>query len=375
MDKERLLERTKINAFLYKEAAFLGSIMSKLDFKWDDKIPTACASSKSLSWNPAWFEGLSEESRISVLLHELWHIARLHALRAGNRDHEVWNIACDIRINNDLIADGYKFDDAGGVFDPSLDKDKRMSEEEIYDFLMKNQIKISISGFGNDIDYVKPNSEEEQELIQVVQSSAEFSKNYGLGTNSEIEEILLQHLKPKVPWRRLLRQYFLDISKDDWSWQRPNRRYDDIYLPSMIDSGKLITLNYYIDTSGSISKEMLMRFNAELKAIHQDIKPNLLRVISFDTKIQEVTEISEDSPFKFFKFKGRGGTSIEPVFEHIEETKPAAAIVFSDMVFYMPDKHPKTPIIWIIVNNPKVVPPVGKYIHISKEDLTDGSKR
>ena len=375
MDKERLLERTKINAFLYKEAAFLGSIMSKLDFKWDDKIPTACASATILRWNPNWFENLTEESRIAVLLHELWHIARLHGLRGENKDHEIWNIACDIRINNDLIADGYTFTDAGGMFDLKLDKDKRMTEEEIYDYLIQNQIKMPLSAFGNDIDYIKPGSEEEHEIVQIVQSSSEFSKTYGLGTNSEIEEIIMQHLKPRVPWRRLLRQYFLDISKDDWSWARPNRRYEDIYLPSMIDSGKLIALNYYIDTSGSISKEMLMRFNAELRAIHQDIRPNLLRVISFDTKIQEVTEISLDMPFKFFKFKGRGGTAIEPVFEHIEETKPAAAIVFSDMVFYMPDKHPKTPIIWIIVNNPKIVPPFGKYIHISKEDLTDGSKR
>ena len=219
-------------------------------------------------------------------------------------------------------------------------------------------------------------NEDELEIVQIVQSASIYAKSCGGHTDPQIEEILAKKLKPKVPWRRLLRQFFLDITKEDYSWKRPNRRYSDIYLPSMIDGEQLTTLNYYIDTSGSISTSQLIRFNAELRNIWEDLKPDLIRVINFDDKIEAEYEIRPDQPFNYFKFAGRGGTSLVPVRKHIENTKPVAAIIFSDLCCDMPlgFKLVKIPIIWIIINNPNVKVPIGKAVHISVEEL-DGIKR
>ena len=371
-EMERLFEKCKVNAFLYKDAALLGTILSKLNFSWDSSIETACAGATILKWNPDWFKELPERTRVTVLLHELWHVARLHMIRRGSKDPLLWNIACDYRINNDLKADGYDFTDAGGLLDPKFDN-PRMTEEEIYKYFLDHSQEVP-AGCSGDLDYSEPGSEEEVKAVQIVQSANEYAKSCGMTTDSQIEEILAKALKPKVPWKRLLRQFFMDVSKDDYTWKRPNRRYEDIYLPSMLDSEKLTSLNYYIDTSGSIETKMLERFNAELKYIWEDLKPDLIRVINFDSEIQSVTEITPDKPFKSFKFTGRGGTYIQPVMEHIEKTKPVAAIIFTDMCFRMVNKFPKVPIIWIAIDNHKVTVPYGKIVHISQEEL-NGTKR
>lgn len=371
----KLLDKTKIKAFLYKDAALLGTLLARLNFKWDKTIPTACCGDGQLKWNPDWFQSLSEESRVAVLLHELWHIARLHNVRLGNRDPKLWNMACDYRINNDLVKDGYSFSDAEGLIDPSLDGLGRLSEEEIYNVLKMKQQKAPSSYVG-DIVYSKPGSASEMQAVQLVQAATQQAQMAGAKTDSEVEKILAQLLKPVVPWRRLLRQFFMDISKEDYSWKRPNRRYEDIYLPSMTDDSKLTALNYYIDTSGSIETSELIRFNSELKNIWEDLRPTLLRVINFDTEIQSETEIRPDQPFDYFKFTGRGGTSLAPVMEHIQKTKPTAAIIFSDLFCKEPKQYPKVPIIWIVIGNPKANPSYGITVHIPREELIrNGRKR
>jgi hypothetical protein len=55
-----------------------------------------------------------------------------------------------------------------------------------------------------------------------------------------------------------------------------------------------------------------------------------------------------------------------PVREHIEKTKPTAAIIFTD--FYVTNMEPlteKIPVIWVAVNNKRAKPLFGKLIHIT----------
>lgn len=362
---DKLFEKTKIEAFLYKDSALLGTLLTKLNFTWDSDIPTAGISGREIAWNPEWFLSLSEDSRVAVLLHELWHLARLHNIRRGTRDKVLWNIACDIRINNDLSMDGYSLEEAGGLVDFEYDE-PRLTEEEIYDKIYERTFDGTVIKMACDICY-SSDPEEEQIEIQNVQTANEYAKSIGRTSNCEIEEILHTFLKPKVPWRRLLKQYFLDLVNEDYSWKKPNRRYEDIYLPSLTNGEKLSSLNYYVDTSGSISRETLLRFNTELRTIWRDIKPSLLRVINFDTQIRDIQELKEGMMYNIFKFEGRGGTRLEPVIEHIKETKPIAAIIFSDLYCNIPNITIKTPIIWIIIGNPSVKIPYGKTIHLPEE--------
>ena len=109
LDKE--LDRVKTKVFLGSNAAFLGPLLCSVNFLWTEDIKTAQTNGISLYWNPHWFIKLPFETRLTVLLHELWHIALLHMIRCGTRDPKIWNWACDLAINNMLYMQGYTFDD------------------------------------------------------------------------------------------------------------------------------------------------------------------------------------------------------------------------------------------------------------------------
>ena len=135
----RELDRCKSSILMAARNAFLGALMCQLKQDWDESIPTACTDGKAIWWSPRWFLSLPKPARVTVQAHEVWHVARLHMIRRGNRDPRLWNYACDIRINNDLKAMGFSFVGLEGAW---MDEKypREMPEEAIYDDLLKNAV-------------------------------------------------------------------------------------------------------------------------------------------------------------------------------------------------------------------------------------------
>lgn len=373
MDTQHLqkeLDRTKVAVFLGKNAAFFGSLACSMEFRWDSSIRTAQTDGNEIVWNPEWFLSLTKDERIFVYIHELWHAARLHPIRIGSKDPKVWNIACDYKINSDLVVEGYSYGNLKPYYDPSL---AAHSEDEIYEMLIKNQLpKPSASWMGDEEEGdLKPLTQDEKHSIiaKVVQATQQAKASGASAGNivGGLEELLDKFLAPVIPWQILLQRFFTDLVEDDVSWSRPSRRHQDIYLPGRTkNENKLGHLCYYLDVSGSISKDDIIRFNSEVKHIKDEYNPEKLTLVQFDTAITNEMVIEEHDQFEEVKVIGRGGTYLEPVREHIEKHKPMAAIIFSDLECY-PMGKPKVdvPIIWVVINNPNVGVPFGKKIHIN----------
>lgn len=398
VDIEQELDRTKSAVFLGNNAAFLGSILCSMEFEWNSQIQTARTNGLSVQWNPDWFLELTPDERKTVLLHELWHAARLHAVRKGTRDNELWNKACNIRINNDLYREGYVFGEhlEDCFMDASYDIDSEhlASEEAIYDALQQEQEEENQNNnggsdsnsddgenpqeekdspsngedFNNDLEESSEVSpQQQQQLVNtVVNAIQQANMNKSSGTiPGEITEFIDQFLKPVIPWQTLLMRYMTDLMEETWTWQKPNRRFQDIYMPSRIpDEGRLEHLVYFLDVSGSITSEEIIRFFSEVKYIQETLNPKKLTLIQFDTHIRKITELKEDEPFKGFEIIGRGGTSLKEVHDYIVEIKPTAAVIFSDLYCPMMEEIKNIPIIWAIIDNPDYNPPFGKSIHI-----------
>ena len=359
LDKE--LDRTKARIFIGTSAAFLGPLMCSMKWEWDEQIKTAATDGATVWWNPTFFMELTKEHRITVLLHELWHTARLHMQRKGSRDSRLWNIACDYVINNDLVKAGHVFDGIGLV-DPTYEG---MAEEDIYSLL--DQQKSLDEAFEYE-DLREPSKEALREGIQNVVRAVQAAQQVG-GAGSIPGNVLStidSYLTPVVPWERLLDRFMEDLLDEDYSWSRPNRRYPDIYLPHRFkDEGKLQKLNYYLDVSGSISNNDILRFNSEIRFIKEKYNPTELNLIQFDTDIRKVTVIKDSDRLTTLDIIGRGGTSLIPVREHIIDNKPTAAIIFSDLdCSPMRELPVDIPIIWVILNNPYAKPSFGTSIHI-----------
>ena len=334
--RNKALEKTKAAVFIGSNAAFLGCLMCGLNFVWDTKIKTAGVSETTLKWNPNWFDSLTAEERKGVLLHELWHIALLHGVRLGARDPKKWNVACDIRINNNLLAEGTILP-KGGRHD-SRYSGSEWSEEMIYDELPDNPKQ---SAWGTQ-DF-----ESSPQQVSLVQSAITTARMAGADTNG-IEKHLKEFLKPKLPWKVLLHKYLLNKFNKEYSLSRPNRRFQDVYLPSLIEEdGRLVNIAMYLDTSGSISEEEIKRFISEVKFVKENLNPTELRVVQFDTEIQDEAIYNESDSLKKFKVKGLGGTNLTCVREHILKHKPTLSIIFSDLYVEPMEPVGKLQVLWI----------------------------
>lgn len=366
------LDRTKSAVFLDKKnAAFLGSLMCSLNFVWSRSIPTAATNAVYFWWNPEWFMSLDPEVRKTVLMHELWHVARLHMIRAESRNVRVWNYACDIRINNDLEKEGASFHGVEDCWkDQTYDANGIMAEEDIYDLLIQNQMDPQGGSWtaGDDGDMIPLSNQDMQTAVNSVVQAIHQAKLAGQAGNlpGGIEQIIKQFLEPIIPWQTLLMQFFTDMLDEDYSWKRPNRRYSDMYLPSKFtDDGRLEHLIYFLDVSGSITDTDLLRFNSEVKYIQEVLKPQKLTLVQFDTEIQQVKEFKEEDTFDEIHIIGRGGTSLVCVREYIQEHQPTAAIIFSDLECApMQPLDIDVPVIWVSIRNTNIPVPFGKIIHI-----------
>ncbi len=369
---DHLFDKTKSKVFMGNNAAFLGPLMCATTFEWCTTIETCDTDGKTIRWNPADFLACTADGRVSSLLHEMGHIYRLHQLRRGDRCPDVWNIACDIAINRDLLKFGYKLEwpqDGIGAH-PEIPFEL---EEQIYDHLNKPGGGGPKPAPGTHVCggmATNPSQATKQHIInsvvQAMHSATQAGKPGDIPGN--VKEIIKTFLAPKVPWETVLYKWMDDLSDEDFSWARPNRFHlpHGMYLPSRVnDENRLRHIMCFQDVSGSISTKDSIRFNSELKFVWDTFKPEKLTIVQFDTIIQQVDVFEGGDPFDEIKITGRGGTCLVCVKQHIEEHKPTAVVIFSDMcVPPMTMPPPECPILWISVDNKDATVPYGQLIHI-----------
>jgi predicted metal-dependent peptidase len=367
---DRELDRVKSHLFMGNNAGFLGPLMCSLNFVWTDKIETCETDGVEIRWNPTDFLGCTFAGRVSSLLHELAHVYRLHMARQGNRCPDVWNIACDICINRDLLQMGYKLEWAQQGVGPHPEIPFTL-EEEIYDYLQKNggnENQAHQHACGGMVVGTQATIQGMINNVIKATHTAHINKQAG-SIPGGVELIIEKFLKPKIPWETVLYLWFNDLLEDDYTWKKRNRRYEDMYLPSRVtEEGRLEHLAYYFDVSGSVSDHMVTRFNSEVKYIKDTYNPVKLTLVLFDTKIQSIFEYNEEDQFGKLKVVGRGGTDLSPIREHMMDAKPTAAIVFSDLYCAEMELGPQCPIIWITVNNPHAHVRMGQLVHIMEKE-------
>jgi predicted metal-dependent peptidase len=384
----RLLDITKSQVFMNRQAAFFGPLMSYLHFIWSEDVPTAATDGRIFWWNPRFFLKLDPLVRKTILMHELWHNARLHMVRCNGRHPKVWNYACDIRINNDLENEGYSFAGVHPWLDHSFDASgEPMPEEQIYDELMamaQTKLDELLASLGDswsgepptDDDLVgdmmgggNPTKEDmADQVANVVAATHQAKMNNAAGDiPGSVVRTLKQFLTPIIPWETQLHKFFFDLIEEDYSWARPNRRMLDIvYLPSREeDEGRLDHLIYYLDVSGSVTDAQVIRFNSEVKYIWDVLKPKKLTLVQFDTQIQDTKIFNDGDEFEELVVIGRGGTCLKCVREHMIEHRPTAAIIFTDLGCEPMEPIPmEVPTIWVAIQNRTTPIPFGTRINI-----------
>lgn len=359
---KKALDKAKIKLMTTPDSAFVSTLCFSLKHAWDENIPTAATDGRTIWFNPEAYLKLTPGQQLSRLLHETWHPALGHLGRLGSRNQGRWNAACDYCINLMLI-------DAGFERIPTWlvdEKYRGMSADQIYDLLPEDE-----QGDPDENDLKPPLTEPEEaalkaEIEDLVVRAAVQSRMQGdkPGTIPGFIQIFLDKLlNPKLPWQSILRKFMNNMNKVDYSWRRPNRRFfPDHHLPSLY-SEALVDIAVAVDTSGSVSDEEFHRFVSEVGSIFKSHKPKKITLIQFDTSLKAINEVHSLDELKALKFTGRGGTIIKPVIDWVHENKPQLMMIFSDGGFHHYNQPVKSPLLWMIHDNPKFTAPYGKVIH------------
>lgn len=119
---------------------FIGSIALRMDLVpvRDVRVRTACTDGNCVYFDIAFLSSLSNDERIFVLAHEIWHAVLLHLTRRGTRNPQLFNIATDKEVNYLLKQDG--FTPPSHLCFPEGDEVGKCAEE-IYEMMLKNMKK------------------------------------------------------------------------------------------------------------------------------------------------------------------------------------------------------------------------------------------
>lgn len=350
MDKN--LQKAIIGIFQRKDSAFYGSLMSAMSVVFDESIETACVVPKKISFGIDFFNSMTQANRLTVIAHELRHLAYLHPIRKKDRNHELWNKACDYKINLDLRDEGYDFGNVSHLYDEQY---RGMTEEEIYDKLQQEQSPqpnpMPDMGESND------QAATEYETLQAVSKAVAAAKASG-SCPAHIAGMLEASLTPQMDYKTVLEKYCTEMIKSGRSYRTRNRRYPKMILPGKWkDQGKLDNMHYYFDVSGSVTDEMAKDVVGTLQGIQEHFKPEYITLVQFDTRIQSVKVYEQHEPIDEIEIVGRGGTCFSDVIDHIEEHQPSVAVIFTDLYANTPrEPDCDTKILWVIVNSDLTAP-------------------
>lgn len=362
----------KVRAKLLLKQPFYGVLLSMADITATNELPTLATDGVRIFYNPGFVAKLTEQEANGVMMHEISHCIYLHCTpkRRLNRDRQRWNIACDYAINLEIDEMPPEYQLPKGVL---LDrKYSNMNAEQIYDELPKDVSHLeTMDTHIEQMDGTEDWDDMEDKIIAAYEGTKDFyenEKNQGK-LPSGIRRFIEKMRKARVRWERIFHRYVGQaLAKDDFSYTRCNRRYmpQDIYLPDLRNHiiGNVVI---GVDTSGSITKEILEQFSAELAKVSYLVDE--VTVMSCDARVQEVVKINKMQQFMDkLEFRGGGGTAFEPVFDKVKELNlaPELLIYLTDTYGSFPEKQPAYPVLWCITDENGRVP-WGQAVYIPKE--------
>lgn len=405
---DQMKEESVRHLLMDMDSVFYASVMANCTYVWDQSVPTAEVRGLTIHTNPEWFGSLPVKTRATVLYHEIKHVGHLHELRIGDRDREDFNAAADHVINLELKDAGFDFTGTEPLCDETY---RGHSVEEVYDLIVSRkppppppppsgsgscsgegptQEGLGTRDWGNGNDLKPPDpsegtgnpsqqemadalQEQMQQMIQVIEQALETDKMVSNGKNpgsyhGELASFLKQIREPKVDWATVLHEYMQEKTKHDINYRKPNRRYEDVFIPARESYSELIHVAFFDDASGSVSDSMLEQSHSEIFTIKADYQPKLLTYGLFDTRLWSVTTYERDEDFVVNEIPRRGGTSLVPVANWLKQNRPTVAVIFSDLECAPMEVIDGVDIIWICVNNPKAQVNQGTLIHITVHD-------
>ena len=400
--EERRVKKAKIDLLRTPQYALWSGVMMVGKTSVDDNYPSAYTNGRDDIYGREFVTALVEKELRFVVLHETLHKAFRHLFiwrKLWEEDAQLANQACDYVINlmlvqsdpnESIIAIPKKDGKVWGLYDTRF---AGMNAKQVFDILKKEKKEgkggkggeggesegnegFDEHGWGDAKQMTEKEAKElEREVDRALrQGQIAAGKLAGKGAG-DMDRAIGELLKPEIDWREVLREFVTSVcsNKDTSSWRRVNRRYigSDVYMPSMV--GECVgRIAVGVDTSGSIGGKILDRFLSEVKSIADDVCPEFVDLLYWDTKVagHETYDIGNmGSLVESTKPKGGGGTNPSCVTPYLNKhnIKPECIVMLTDGYIGNDWGKYDVPVLWVVAGNPDTMAPVGKTVHVRDE--------
>jgi len=406
---EQRIERTHVQLMREKNFCLFSGVFMIGKVTISDKVPTARTDGRNVEYGRAFVDRINDKQLAFLVTHEAMHKAYRHMMvwkNIAKENARLANMAMDYVINLQIqdydpqrITVEMPQDESGNPLGLIDEKYRGMDTMQVYQILKKEcsdgggkggdkgkgdgQPDNSSGGQGGDPQEFDEHDwegasdmseEEEQELGKEIDHALREGAILAGKMKGNVPRGIEELLHPKVDWKEALRDFVKAHTKglDESTWRRPNRRYlgVDIIMPSTIGF-KAERISIGTDTSGSIGGEILGRFLGEAKLICDDVEPEIIDMMYWDTHVarHEIYAGAEVSNFvNSTKPAGGGGTDPDcvPNFLLKKGIKPQCIVMLTDGVFF---GHETTkweelgvPVLWCVVGNNEFKPKVGQAV-------------
>ena len=371
-----------LRANIIKELPFFGRLLMRLQFGFAD-CETAFTDQKRIVFDPEFLKRLSDEEVKFVMLHELYHCVLNHVGRGKGKINAIYNIACDLVVNsiifNELCLDEMRIDGTEVMHLAPNGKEARdYDADKLYQELLKlskeRLEKLGDAMVDNHLVWAELDAEDVEKSKAVWRSNllaaAKECSAGGVPLGLKRYVGALNH-NAKLNWKQILHDY-IQHDMYDYTFSVPDKRFSssEFILPSFqedLEGSKVKKLWVAVDTSGSISSEML---NIALNEIYGALNQvNLSGWISFfDFDITKPVPFESADELDDVKPIGGGGTSFDVIFNSIDsyfEENPEIIVVITDGYAEFPEEESAKgiPVVWCIINS-DIKPPWGKAVYI-----------
>jgi len=355
-----IYELTKARIKLFMGMPFFGVLAGQLVLEDATKWCKSVASDGvHFYYNRDFIKKLTRSELLFIFGHEVCHAVFDHIGRRNGRDKQVYGMACDYLVNYTLVKEGVGTMPPEGLYDKRFTDD--MTSDEIYDILMRESVSIKMtldehldavgeneSGNGGDNETVvrviggqdgPPKlTKEDIERIKNKTRAAMVSAAHAAGAGrvpASIARMIDGLIAPKMSWKELLDTHIRSSVKDDYTFQRSSRRqYDGGFILPGQNYEDTIDVCIAIDTSGSMTQEMLRDFLSEVRGIMQTFRDYKVSIYTFDTKVYNFRVYTPDNgdDISEYPMEGGGGTSFVCCFDWMKEhnIEPDRFIMFTD---------------------------------------------
>lgn len=280
----------------------------------EDTVTATADINKVIKVNPLFYDSLSVDSKTTLLCHELLHILLNHnqtyhkSIKKEGARHRVFNVACDVIINEMLYDDGLSNIGNNRGFDLELLKDEfdvRISKQELARLDCVDLYKI-LCNYIEDVDV--PEEDLSFDYEEGDRDLSEIINNFYQERNIKQALDKVQRNKDIHRKKLIFEQWAKsELGKELVSdYKKPSRRtieLENIFLKAKYRKPAYGRVLLIVDVSGSMSNEEVHLSKQVIKSFGREVD-----IITHDTQLH----IGKQGLSK----KG-GGTDFVPVFQYI----------------------------------------------------------